>query len=503
MRISKQPVVAFFLGLSLILAFAPFSFYPLAILVPMGLLACIINQTPKQALRTGFAFGVGFFSAGTYWLFISLHQVGQVPALLSLGILGSLVAVLASFPALTCYLTNRWYADYPATQVMLAFPALWVASEWLRSWVGDGFPWLFLGYSQTVSPLRGFAPLLSVYGVSLVTLMMSGLLFYAVLQFRRNKGWAGLSSLLVVMTFLVSGMLLSHFSWTKPNHKPLTVSLIQGDIPQTLKWSPDSLRLSFDRYLQLSAPWWGKSDLIIWPEAAIPLPLQIAHQFINDMDVAAKNSHTHLVLGIPVQNPNGAGFYNAMVELGSNKAIYQKRRLVPFGEYVPLAGIASHVLDFLKVPLPEMQSGREKQAPFMVGDLKINPSICFEIAFPELITMRDKQTGLLLSITNDAWFGHSIAQALHLQMAAMRAIELGRPLLLTSNDGLTAIINAHGDVTALAPAYIPTVLHGTVQPMIGTTPWMKHGIDALLLLLINLLFVARFKQWKKIINPTS
>lgn len=484
-------VTAALLGASLALAFAPFGIFPLAVIAPAGLLALILNTAPKRAWQYGYTFGLGLFSAGVYWVFISIHTYGDVPSILAGIITAGLIAILALYPAFTCYLTNRFYPINNTPKFVFAFPAIWLLSEWIRSWVGCGFPWLFLGYSQTNSPLKGFAPILSVYGVSLAVLICSGLVVNIYVKYKQKEFRSLYLSVFALLAIWITGALLSLIPWTTAQGKPLNVSLVQGNIPQSLKWSPEHVNLSFDTYTRLSEPAWGKSDIIVWPEAAIPMTLQSAAAFIETMDEKAREHHTDLILGIPIHNSKNDGYYNAVVSLGANKTTYLKRDLVPFGEYVPFQQYLSKVLDFMHVPLADMQAGSPNQPALLAANTKINTSICFEIAFPELINMRDKSIGMLLTVTNDAWFGKSIAQAQHLQMAAMRAIELGRPVLFVSNDGITAIIGPHGLIEAAAPPHVSFVLNGTVQPMFGVTPWMTNGMDPILVILFCFLFGAK------------
>jgi apolipoprotein N-acyltransferase len=293
------------------------------------------------------------------------------------------------------------------------------------------------------------------------------------------------------MLIWILGAALSLISWTNPSGKPIKVSLVQGNIPQSLKWSPEHIYLSFDRYTALTEPLWSKSDVIIWPEAAIPMSLQNVAEFIDRLDKKALANHSQLILGIPIQSTTSDDYYNAVITLGATKRTYLKRRLVPYGEYVPFQKLSSYILAAMNIPMVNTLVGNYNQRPLLIGDTKINTSICFEITFPELINMHDKTIGMLLTVTNDAWFGDSSAQAQHLQMAKMRAIELGRPVLFVSNDGITAIINPHGEVVKAAPAHVPFVLNGTVQPRIGLTPWMTNGIDPMLVILFCLLFVAK------------
>lgn len=479
------------LGILLAFSFAPYEIFPLAIIAPAGLLALLLHATPKRAAWLGFLFGLGMFSAGVYWVFISIHEYGDVPNILATLITAGLIGILALFPAVTCYLTNRYYPVNNTAKLVYAFPAMWLLSEWIRSWVGCGFPWLFLGYSQNMSFLKGYAPILSVYGVSLAVLMSAGLLVKMILAYKeKNFRHITLAFFSFAVLWIIGGA-LSLIVWTKPEGKPITVSLVQGNIPQSLKWSPEHINLSFDRYIQLTESQWTKSDLIVWPEAAIPVSLQNVADFIERLDEKAQAYHTELILGIPIQSTQSENFYNAIISLGKDKRTYLKRRLVPYGEYVPFQQLSSRVLSFMNVPMSNTLVGNYNQKPLLVGDTKINSSICFEIAFPELINMRDKTIGLLLTVTNDAWFGHSSAQSQHLQMAKMRALELARPVLFVSNDGITAIIDSRGNLQSAAPPRIPYVLQGMVQPRVGLTPWMTNGIDPILFILICFLFVAK------------
>ncbi|EKD71545.1 MAG: hypothetical protein ACD_46C00163G0002 [uncultured bacterium] len=488
-----KPAVASLFGVLLAISFAPFDIFPLAILAPAGLLFLLLGVSPKRAFWLGFSFGLGLFGAGVYWVYISVHTFGDVLPILAGLITAALVGILALFPATACYLSNRYFPVLDRTKNYFAFAACWVLIEWIRSWLFTGFPWLFVGYSQTNSPLKGFAPIFSVYGVSLAALICSSLIVFAFLFYQQKNYRRVYINLFTIACIFTIGGLLSLIPWTTSAGKPIRVSLVQGNIPQSLKWSPDHLSLSFERYQQLTETLWNKSQIIIWPEAAIPMTLQNAQSFINEMDKKARENNTHLILGIPIKNENGIGYYNAIVSVGSDLKVYLKRRLVPFGEYIPFEKYFSRAFSILDIPLANMQAGKPFQAPLEIDGIKILPSICYEIAFPELIRSTDKNIGLLLTVTNDAWFGKSTAQAQHLQMAAMRAIEMGRPVLFASNDGITAVITPDGRIDTSAPAYEPTVLSTTVQPTKGLTPWMTNGIDPILFILLVIFVISVFE----------
>lgn len=481
-------LAAIFFGALLTTAFAPYSIFPFAIIALSGLIGLLINASPKRSFWLGFLFGIGAFATGIYWIYISIHFMGEVPVLLAGAATAILVMVLAMFPAVTCYLTNKYFANNISTKIIFAFPALWVFSEWARSWLFDGFPWLFVGYSQINSPLREFAPYLSVYGVSLAAVLTSGLIVNSALYFKQKKYRQAYLSLFVISMIWIGGAMLNLVHWTKPNGKPIAVSLVQGNIPQEVKWVPEHIQLSFDRYADLTKSLWQENHIIVWPESAIPMSLQDSARFIEDMNDKATTSKSHLILGIPIQTKGG--YFNAVVTLGKDKHSYLKRRLVPFGEYVPLQNVLTRLFQLLNIPISNLIPGQLDQKPIVINNVKILTSVCFEIAFPELTYTRDENVGLLLTVTNDAWFGHSSAQAQHLEMARMRALELMRPVLFASNDGITAIIDPTGDVQSALPTHETGVLNGTIQPMQGLTPWMQYGIDGVLIVLVTFLISA-------------
>lgn len=486
----RTDIAVLLLGVLLALAFAPYEIFPFAILAPAGLLALSLRVSPKRGFYLGFIFGIGLFGAGVYWVFHSIHTFGGVPDFPAGLITAGMIAILALYPAYTTYLSNRYFPAVNDAKIILAFPAIWVTLEWVRSWLFTGFPWLFLGYSQTNSPLRGYAPLLSVYGVSLAVIMTSSLLVNAIIKLKQKNYRPAYFNLLLIVVIWIAGSLFSFIPWTKSVGQPISVGLVQGNIPQELKWSRDHLQLSFDRYQKLTEPLWGKDQLIIWPEAAIPLPMENATTFISAMNEKVKSSHSQLILGIPTQAADGKSYHNAVVALGEEQKMYVKRRLVPFGEYVPFSNLFSHLFQFMDIPMSDLTPGKINQDPMIVNGIKILTSICYEIGFPELSKSNDETINLLLTVTNDAWFGKSSAQAQHLQMAEMRAMELRRPVLFASNDGITAIIDADGKIESAAPAHQAFVLNGTVQPKRGLTPWMRNGMDPILFILFCLIVIA-------------
>lgn len=480
--------MAFLLGVSCPFAFAPFGLFPLAILAPASLLALIRNSTKRRAFWLGYAFGLGQFGAGVYWIYISIYYFGGVSLPLAVFIMALFFAYLACYPALTCYFTQRYFPKPTNLTFICAFPAIWVLLEWVRSFLLTGFPWLLLGYSQTNSPLRGFAPWFSVYGSSLAAVISAGLLVTLWTHFRSGNRQGLLKPGVALVLIWSIGGLLAFIPWTKPSGPAVDISLVQGNIPQSIKWSPEHVSLSLNTYANLTIPLLKPKHIVIWPEAAIPLPLNTANDYISALDQQARDAKASIILGIPIRI--NQKYYNAVISLGNDKSLYVKRHLVPFGEYTPLADVFAKALQFMNIPMSEMAAGPAYQRPFKVQNLTFLPAICYESAFPDMGRLAPANIDLLITLTNDAWFGHSTAQDQHLQMGAMRAIEMARPMIFATNDGLTAFINQWGQIMVQLPKRQVGVLTAQVQPMSGLTPWMYNGLSPILLILVLLLIFA-------------
>jgi len=491
-------LVALIAGCLLPFAFAPFGFYPLAIISPALLLLTWLHSTAKQTFWRGFLFGLGFFGIGASWVYISIHQFGNAPFPLAAFITILFVAILALFIAISGYIFTRFLPTNNWAKFYLAFPSIWVLFEWIRSWILTGFPWLLLATSQTDSPLSGFAPLFGTYGLAFIITLNSALLVSILLDARKKQIKKVAINISILIAIWLAGFGLSMLSWTATASKPIQVSLMQGNIPQQLKWDKTYLELTLKRYVDLTQQHWD-SHLIIWPEAAIPLLQQNAQPFLNNLNQQAKKHRTTLITGIPIQEDDH--YYNGMIAIGMDHAKYYKRHLVIFGEYLPwwinwLRG----VIGLLDIPMSDFSSGSDNQAKFNVAGLTFAPFICYEIAYPDLVLKAAEQSQVLLTINNDAWFDDSIALAQHLQIGRFQALATGRYLLFLSNTGMTAIVTPQGRIQNEIPAFKTGVLTGYFKGMTGLTPWAKLGDKFIILLLIVFFIIARTTQNKKLFN---
>jgi apolipoprotein N-acyltransferase len=485
-------MIALLAGALLTLSFAPFNAYPLAIVSPAVLLGEWLYVTKRRAFYRGFLYGLGLFGTGVYWVYISIHTFGEAPVWLSVFITVGFVAILALFPAFTGYFLNRYFPVNNFNKTVLAFPTYWILLEWARSWLFSGFPWLSLGYSQMNSWLRGWATILSVYGVSLGLLLTSSLLVTCIFWYKEQQFKPIMKSLFFIIAMWVLGGLILLVNWSHPYGTPLTVSLVQGNIPQSIKWSPEAVQPTLDRYHSLTNNHWD-SNIIIWPEGAIPVPLPAASGIIDKLNQEAVDHHATLITGIPSRAGLSHDYYNTVVTLGKEQTVYIKFRLVPFGEFTPFSRYLKPLLSHLNIPMSDFIPGPVKPAQLRAANINISAFICYEIAFPEQVNRR-VDSGFLLTVSDDAWFGHSIAQAQHLQMAQMRSLELAKPQFFVGNDGLTAFINQKGLVTDIAPPFEPYVLTAKVRPYMGATPWQLFGMDPLLFGITIMLILAVYRN---------
>ncbi|MGM0593293.1 MAG: apolipoprotein N-acyltransferase [Pseudomonadota bacterium] len=482
----QHSLVALGAGAVVPLAFAPFHLYPLAVLALLPLFWLWRNGTPRQAAWHGLLFGLGMFGVGVSWVYVAIHVFGGAPMVVASLLTLLFVLVLALFPAL-CGLLARWGARRwglgAVAQWLLWFPLLWAALEWLRGWIFTGFPWLSLGYSQIDSPLHGYAPLLGVYALSLLCALSAGLLLLLWQTKARRLQWAGL-----LVAVWAGGWGLGQLSWSEPASEPRRVTLIQGNVPQSTKWDPDAINLRLDRYAALTREHLDESDLVIWPENAITVFYhRLADGYFRSLALELERSGTDLILGVPLQDEDGERYYTTMMSLGSSHGFYRKRHLVPFGEFLPFERLLRGLISFFDMPMSSFSAGPRHQPLLQVTGQPVAASVCYEDVFAA--EMRDflPAATMLINGSNNAWYGDSLAPHQHLQISRMRALEFSRPLLRATTNGISAIIDARGQLVETSPQFQTAVIQGSVQPMQGATPYTRFGNYPLLAILLLLL----------------
>ncbi len=484
--------VSFLAGCALPLSLAPFDYPWVAVVSLLLLLSCLQYVDIRAATWRSYLFGLGMYGVGISWVYVSIHEYGGASPWLASVLVVLFAGSLALISAGQGYLYVRFFR-HGYWGIVFGFAALWVLQEWFRTWFLSGFPWLFVGYGFIDTWLMGLAPVTGVLGLSLVVVITAGALFAALMQ---NAGNAEpiqrIRIVLPVLMLWIGAWLFSAVLWVTPRPGgDVSVSLVQGNVDQHTKWQREMVRPILRMYEDLSAAEW-QSDIIVWPEAAITVFKERSTDYLKQLAVQASATRTTLITGIPSRDPVNGSFRNTALALGDGSGSYLKRRLVPFGEYVPMESMLRGLIGFFDLPMSHNASGPMVQDPITAGPWRISTSICYEIVYGELVRTSIERPDLLLTITNDTWFGTSIGPLQHLQMARMRALENGRYLVRAANNGVTAIVDERGAVKATLPQFTRDVLRGKVHIMQGTTPYTHWGSTPILLVCILLLLICFF-----------
>lgn len=459
-------------GVLVTLSFSPFDYWLLAIVAMSLLLASCTTGRVGQAVRCGYCFGLGQFGAGVSWLCSGIHDYGGTDYGTAATLTVFLVAYLALFPALACWVSFAFFRHCIVLRLLGVFPAVWGLTEWVRSWLLSGFPWLQLGYSQLDSPLAGLAPVTGVYGLSWMCALTASSLV-AVFYLRGFYYRAGLIGLLLIC-WCGSGMMTS-VAWTQPLAEPFQAALIQANISSKLKWKPrqrdDALRI----YSAMTRQVWG-SRLVVWPETALPMLYDsLDPRFINSFREELINHDSDLLFGIITAGSRHRRYFNTMKLWGKHTGDYHKRHLVPFAEYDPVSQLPKFIAGAVNFPMADFSSGPGRQQPLLAAGFRVAASICYEAAFGSEMLLGLPEAAYLVNISNDDWAGSSLAPYQHFQMARFRALETGRYLLRAAVSGITAFIGPKGEIIRSAPLFARTVLVGRVVPMTGSTPYVRWG----------------------------
>ena len=509
---SRSNWLCFVSGFLLVFAYAPFSLWWLALILPSVILQQINNNSPRIAAKKLAIFAFGWFSSGISWVHVSIDQFGGLPLIVSLLLMLGLCAYLSIYPALAGYLTARFSRQKKLNLWLL--PPVWLLCEYLRSFILTGFPWLSLGYSQIDSPLATFAPVIGEVGITAAVLSLNicWVKIYNVYASSKNLNSKYVSILnkkslsapvAIIAVIFLTTIVLRQVTWSKLTGETAKIALVQGNIAQSIKWQPEQEWPTMLKYLDLTRVNYD-ADLIVWPESAIPALEPAVQDYLETVNRSALINNSAIITGLINYNFESKEYFNALLVLGkknneeqqgyyynhSNR--YYKNHLLPIGEFVPFQELLRPLAPFFNLPMSSFTAGNYVQPNLVANNYHILPLNCFEIAFPKQLAANfTDDTDMILTVSNDAWFGNSHGPHQHFEIARMRALEFGKPLIRATNNGVTGIINHLGQVTSLAPQFEEVVLKGEVAFVEGDTPYSQW--PNLLLWLMIILPLAAMK----------
>ncbi len=462
-RLASFPWLALLAGAIAPLSLAPLNWWPLALLSVMGFVHALRQPgSPKSHFKTGFAYGAGYFLIGVSWVYVSMVEHAATPVLLA-GLFTLLFCLaMALYFGVFAYLYKRYCDQRQGLLGLLLFASLWVLMDLLRGWLLTGFPWLYLGYAGLPTWLSGYAPVIGQHGITWL-LVLSALMLVASL---RNKVY-----LVLLMAIWSAGLGLQQIPWTQAG-ETRQISLLQGNVELAKKWHPKQLQPTLEYYFSATYEQLD-SDIIIWPETAIATYWDNVYDAAKGLHDLAADKGTTVIAGTVTrqQATAGADYYNALVAFGAQQGIYAKQRLVPFGEYVPFENWLRGAMQLFDLPMSGFRIPPAEQQLLVNGTTPIAGNICYEIAYAGLVAKQARHAQLLVTVSNDTWFGDTWAPWQHLQMAQMRALENGRPVARSTNSGVSALIDHQGNIVQMAPMFAQAELTGTLQLRHGRTPF--------------------------------
>ena len=390
------------------------------------------------------------------------------------------------FPILK-FAQGKEYRFFKNAFLLCFLPVALIVADFIIGWLFTGFPWMYFGYSVLEGPFSAYAPLIGVRGLTLILFISAGALALAI---ERRYIYLPVAGVLFLFGVFVLGV-----QYTTPLNS-VNVIGIQGNIPQSIKWDPRQTKPSIDKYINLTLEHFGKTDLIVWPESAMPVYFEQVVPLINDLNNLAYEKNTAMIIGMQRVTPQKQSF-NSMFLLGQgpdldNLQNYDKRQLVPFGEVVPFEKYTRQLGSIFNFPMSSFTHGAYEQKQMFLEQqgLSLIPALCYESIFPELmLSLHDENTNGIIMISNDSWYGDTRGPQEHLAIAQMRSLEMQKPMIRVTNSGITAYINEKGEVVKRLPNNVDGALQMNFVPTKGMTPYVRFGNIPLYILLVLLIII--------------
>ncbi|RLA07291.1 MAG: apolipoprotein N-acyltransferase [Gammaproteobacteria bacterium] len=497
----KLLVLSLFAGLIYVFSFSPFD-HNLTTFVSIIIFFYALQKSPtiKLSFFIGWLYGIGLYGGGIHWVYYSISTFGEeiapIAGVLTFVFIITLGLVYAVFALFYFYINKKITANYD----YLLLPLLWFWFEILRSWIFTGFPWVLAGSGQIDGFLKSYLPVVGVYGVSFIIAFLSYVILSLLLPIiKKEYNFFYCIQTKVLVFFSVIILLfawgLNDISWTQKDNKTLNAAIIQANIKQEIKFSKERLKNSLDIYTKMSMEQPQEIELVVWPETAIATFYHRKKDHLKNLQ--QKLSPITIISGIFTKNKNNGEYYNSAIKLSHPVQTYSKEQLVPFGEYMPLKEIFDFFKKYINIPMSNLRPHSKNQKPIYVKGIAIDMSICYESAYTLDLYQRVSGRSLMINISNDAWFGDSIAPAQHLQIARTRAKEYGRQMIRSTNNGISAFIDEKGKIIKKTSQFKKQTISNKMQTFRGQTPFMKFGIMpmyALSILFLLLLTLNLFRN---------
>lgn len=455
------------------------------IIVSIAWFLLILKDANKtESLWIGWFFGIGYFGVNIWWIHISIESFGIPNSLIAVSINAIFICLLAVYFSIFGVLINS-LSLFKAPLLLIA-PFIWLLVEISRGYFFTGFPWLVVGYTQIDSPLSALLPLVGAHGVSFVIVSLASCLIFLLSSKSLKQKVFGVFT---AITIIILSSCLQQSEYTTKKGELLNISVVQGSLPYDVRWSKGSTELIFDQYMKLSIDQWN-SDILVWPETVFTNPLTLNESEVKLLKSISLRTDTHLILGVPFLQVADGKIFNSILSITDSIQLYKKRKLVPFGEYFPLRKMFSNFYDTLNVPLSDFTQSLSEKNKFVVKQNTIGVLICYEIAFASIARSSLPQAELIVNLSNDSWFGRSVAAFQHLQIVRVRAAELERPIIRATNTGISAIIDYKGDVIESSEQFEAQVISGEIAGRVGLTPYSKIGEQGVIILALGLVLIA-------------
>lgn len=507
--IEKYPYWLIAVGLGALSAFALPPFYIIPLLIPaFSILLRLHDKVENQKLKSfalGWWFGFGHFLVGLYWisfaLFVDIEKFWWLVPFAFFGI----AAVMALYPALVLWALS-WF-NVKGFHKLLLFAVLWTLTEWVRGWLFTGFPWNMIGYAWMPLNAIRMASLVGIVGVSFITICLTGF-FYVGWYWSARK----IQIYIVSMFYLLLIMANALTDRMPPLGTPFWVHdvnlrIVQGNIPQTFKWDPAEQYNNLQTYLQLStSPGYEKITHFIWPESAIPYLFTDQDTKITEVLTSILPENSTLLSGVTRAEVTETGMikkiWNSMIVLNKNgeKQFYDKRHLVPFGEYMPFRKFLPDNIQKITVGTADFTPGTGNELLEVAQIGKVRPLICYEVIFSDemMLTKNGERPDVIINVTNDGWYGYSSGPFQHFEMSRVRAIEQGVPVIRAANTGISAVIDAYGNVADSARLETQQVIDAQLPTKTKEPPlYAQYGTKLVLIPLSAILLFYLFKNRKK------